>query len=97
MLRNLGPWTAGAINTVAFPSFSQLTGNWTNRIAEAKSQKVTDYLTPGLDSTVISGYAAQKDIILDLLSRQDVSAYELLNDNIGLLSVAAMHPLSRGR
>jgi choline dehydrogenase-like flavoprotein len=46
---------------------------------------------------VISGYAAQKDIITNQLGRADSSVCELLNDNVGLLSVAAMHPLSRGR
>ncbi|TGO15329.1 hypothetical protein BTUL_0041g00130 [Botrytis tulipae] len=91
-----GPWTAGAINTVAFPSLSQITSNWANIIANAENQGVTDYLVPGLDATVLSGYAAQKDLIVQLLNRSDVSAYELLNDNVGLMSVAAMHPLSRG-
>ncbi|KAM3065794.1 hypothetical protein ACMFMF_010722 [Clarireedia jacksonii] len=91
-----GPWTAGAINTVAFPSLTQITPNWANRVADMKSQLPSDYLTPGLDQSVISGYAAQKDIITNILGRADGSACELLNDNVGLLSVAAMHPLSRG-
>jgi choline dehydrogenase-like flavoprotein len=60
------------------------------------SQLTSEYLTPGLDQSVISGYAAQKDIIINQLSRADSSVCELLNDNLGLLSVAAMHPLSRG-
>ncbi|KAF7947702.1 hypothetical protein EAE96_008782 [Botrytis aclada] len=91
-----GPWTAGAINTVAFPSLSQITSNWANILANAENQGVTDHLVPGLDASVLSGYAAQKDLIVQLLNRSDVSAYELLNDNVGLMSVAAMHPLSRG-
>ncbi|TGO50535.1 hypothetical protein BCON_0181g00020 [Botryotinia convoluta] len=91
-----GPWTAGAINTVAFPSLSQITSNWANMLADAENQGVTDYLAQGLDVSVLSGYAAQKDLIVELLNRSDVSAYELLNDNVGLMSVAAMHPLSRG-
>ncbi|KAF5872476.1 putative gmc oxidoreductase protein [Botrytis fragariae] len=91
-----GPWTAGAINTVAFPSLSQVTSNWANMLSDAENQGVTDYLVPGLDASVLSGYAAQKDLIVELLNRSDVSAYELLNDNVGLMSVAAMHPLSRG-
>ncbi|TGO29386.1 hypothetical protein BPAE_0015g00300 [Botrytis paeoniae] len=95
-LTNAGPWTAGAINTVAFPSLSQITSNWANMLADAENQGVTDYLVPGLDASVLSGYAAQKDLIVELLNRSDVSAYELLNDNVGLMSVAAMHPLSRG-
>ncbi|KAK6600270.1 gmc oxidoreductase [Botrytis cinerea] len=91
-----GPWTAGAINTVAFPSLSQITSNWANMLTDAENQGVADYLVPGLDASVLSGYDAQKDLIVKLLSRSDVSAYELLNDNVGLMSVAAMHPLSRG-
>ncbi|KUJ06959.1 uncharacterized protein LY89DRAFT_790056 [Mollisia scopiformis] len=91
-----GPWTAGAINTVAFPSLPSISQNWTNMMTDASSQNTTLYLIPGLDRTVIAGYDAQKTILTDLLSRRDVGAYELLNDNIGLLAVAAMHPFSRG-
>ncbi|RAL65637.1 hypothetical protein DID88_005309 [Monilinia fructigena] len=69
---------------------------YANKTAAAENQGITDHLVPGLDASVISGYAAQKDLIVKLLNRSDVSAYELLNDNMGLLSVAAMHPLSRG-
>jgi choline dehydrogenase-like flavoprotein len=65
-------------------------------MADAENQFVTDYLPQGLDPSIISGYSAQKDLIIKLLNRSDVSAYELLNDNVGLLSVALMHPLSRG-
>ncbi|KAF8861777.1 hypothetical protein BDZ45DRAFT_647068 [Acephala macrosclerotiorum] len=91
-----GPWTAGAINTVAFPSLPSISQNWTNMMADASSQNTTQHLIPSLDRTVIAGYDAQKIILTDLLSRTDVSAYEILNDNVGLLAVAAMHPFSRG-
>ncbi|PQE13667.1 GMC oxidoreductase protein [Rutstroemia sp. NJR-2017a BVV2] len=95
-INKTGPWTAGAINTVAFPSLAQITPNWAERVADAMSQAASEHLTPGLDQSVISGYAAQKDIITNQISRADSSVCELLNDNVGLLSVAAMHPLSRG-
>lgn len=65
-------------------------------IADAESQSPTAYLLPNLDPTIIAGYQAQKDILVDLLGRSDASAYEILSDNIGLLSVAAMRTLSRG-
>ncbi|TVY39898.1 Dehydrogenase [Lachnellula subtilissima] len=91
-----GPWTAGAINTVAFPSLPSISKNWTNMIADAESQSPTAYLLPNLDPTIIAGYQAQKDILVNLLGRSDVSAYEILSDNIGLLSVAAVRTLSRG-
>ncbi|CZR63230.1 related to alcohol oxidase [Phialocephala subalpina] len=91
-----GPWTAGAINTVAFPSLPSISQNWTNMMDDAYSQNSTQYLISGLDRTIIAGYEAQTLILTALLSRTDVGAYEILNDNVGLLAVAAMHPFSRG-
>lgn len=91
-----GPWTAGAINTVAFPSLPSISLNWTNMMYDAANQSTSQHLLSGLDSTIIAGYEAQKAILVNFLSRPDVGAYEILNDNIGLLSVATMHPFSRG-
>ncbi|KAH9220253.1 hypothetical protein DL95DRAFT_358025 [Leptodontidium sp. 2 PMI_412] len=91
-----GPWTAGAINTVAFPSLPSISKNWTNMMADASNQVAAQHLTPGLDRTLIAGYEAQKRILVALISRDDVGAYEILNDNVGLLAVAAMHTFSRG-
>jgi choline dehydrogenase-like flavoprotein len=65
-------------------------------IADASSQNASKYLLPNLDPTIIAGYQAQKAVLVGLLNRSDVGAYEILSDNIGLLSVAAMHTLSRG-
>jgi len=65
-------------------------------MSDAANQSATQHLLPGLDATVIAGYEAQKAILVNLLSRTDVGAYEILNDNIGLLAVATMHPFSRG-
>ncbi|KAE9371208.1 GMC oxidoreductase [Stipitochalara longipes BDJ] len=90
------PWTAGAINTVAFPSLPSISQNWTNMVSDAKVQNTTQHLLLGLDATIINGYETQKAVLVDLLSRTDVRAYEILNDNIGLLAVATMHPFSRG-
>lgn len=63
---------------------------------DASNQSTSEFLIPGLDRTLLAGYEVQKTILIDLLSRTDVGAYELLNDNIGLLAVAAMRPFSRG-
>lgn len=65
-------------------------------MADASNQVAAQHLTPGLDRTLIAGYEAQKRILVALISRDDVGAYEILNDNVGLLAVAAMHTLSRG-
>ncbi len=65
-------------------------------MTDASSQTVAQHLLPGLDQTIIAGYEAQKRILVELISRNDVGAYEILNDNIGLLAIAAMHTFSRG-
>jgi len=65
-------------------------------MADASTQNATQYLLSGLDPTIVAGYQAQKTILVDLLSSTKVGSYELLNDNIGLLAVSAMHPFSRG-
>ena len=65
-------------------------------MADASNQNATQYLLPDLDSTVVAGYEAQKIVLVDLLSSTEVGSYELMNDNIGLLSVSTMHPFSRG-
>lgn len=65
-------------------------------MSDAANQTTTQHLLPGLDATVLAGYEAQKAILVNLISRKDVGAYEILSDNIGLLAVATMHPFSRG-
>jgi choline dehydrogenase len=92
----LGPWGAGAINAVAFPPRMSISMNWTDMMFDASNQIAAQHLIPGLDATIVAGYAAQKAILVELINRTNIGAYELLNDNIGLLSVAAMHPFSRG-
>jgi hypothetical protein len=66
-------------------------------MSDALNQNASQYLLPGLDPTLIAGYQVQKAILVDLLSRNDVGAYEILNNDIGLLAVAVMHSFSRGR
>jgi len=66
-------------------------------VTDALNQNPSQYLLPGLDPTLIAGYQAQKTKLVDLLSRNDVGAYEILNNDIGLLAVAVMHSFSRGR
>lgn len=65
-------------------------------MADAASQNPFDHLLPSLDPTIIAGYLAQRSVLVGLLSRRNVGAYELLNNDLGLLSVSVMHPFSRG-
>ena len=65
-------------------------------MADALSQNATQYLIQGLDSTIVARYNAQKTVFVDMLSSTSIGAYEILNDNMGLLAVSAMHTFSRG-
>lgn len=49
-----------------------------------------------LDPTLVAGYTAQKQSLVDRLARRNVAAYEIINNNAGSLTLAVMHPFSRG-
>ena len=44
----------------------------------------------------MNGFARQKQSLARRLGQQNVAAYEIINNNAGSLTVAVMHPLSRG-
>ena len=91
-----GPWTAGSPNALAFNPLSLITHDAGVIIANASGQGASDYLPPNLDPTIVAGYAAQKQSLVSRMGRDNVAAYEIINNNAGSLTVAVMHPLSRG-
>ncbi|MCJ1477632.1 hypothetical protein MMC13_006305 [Lambiella insularis] len=91
-----GPWTAGSPNALAFPPLPLISNNSVAILSNASSQGATDYLLPGLDSTVVAGFQAQKDSLVRRLGTTTSAAYEIINNNAGSLTVSVMHPLSRG-
>ncbi|MCJ1435604.1 hypothetical protein MMC27_004978 [Xylographa pallens] len=91
-----GPWTAGSPNALAFPPLPLISNNTDAILSNASSQSPTDYLLPGLDSTVIAGFQAQKQSLITRLGTTTSAAYEIINNNAGSLTVSVMHPLSRG-
>ncbi|MCJ1405765.1 hypothetical protein MMC11_008995 [Xylographa trunciseda] len=91
-----GPWTAGSPNALAFPPLPLISENTDAILSNASSQSPTDYLLPGLDSTVVAGFQAQKESLIARLGTTTSAAYEIINNNAGSLTVSVMHPLSRG-
>ncbi|KAI1201403.1 GMC oxidoreductase-domain-containing protein [Nemania serpens] len=87
-----GPWTATMVNAVAFPGLDQILSQVLHIILNETAQ----HLPPTYDATLRAGYAAQQTEIRSLLSRRDVSAYELMVTSWGQLAVSVMHTLSRG-
>src|SRR5579862_1335197 len=92
----LGPWTAGSPNGVAFPSLSSITNISTDILYSACNQPDDRYLAANLDKTVVAGFSDQKSALVRLLSSESVGAYEIINNNVGSLTVSIMHPFSRG-
>ncbi|KAI9884234.1 MAG: hypothetical protein M1823_003983 [Watsoniomyces obsoletus] len=91
-----GPWTAGSPNGVAFPSLADTSNLTAALMAAAASQPARQHLVAELEDTVVNGYAAQKDLLAQQLASRNNAAWEILNNNIGSLSVALMRPFSRG-
>ncbi|KAI9760701.1 MAG: hypothetical protein M1840_002349 [Geoglossum simile] len=91
-----GPWTAGSPNGVAFPSLSSITNISTDILHSAFNQSADQYLVANLDKTIVAGFSDQKSALVGLLSSDSVGAYEIINNNIGSLTVSIMHPFSRG-
>lgn len=63
---------------------------------EAATQTPQQYLTPDVDSSVLAGYARQQRLLAAALPQVTRAAYEIINANDGVLTVANMRPFSRG-
>ena len=92
----LGPWTAGSPNALAFPPLPLISNNSAAILASASDQSPTEYLVAGSHSTIVAGFTTQKQSLVRRLAQKNVAAYEIINNNAGSLTVAVMHPFSRG-
>ena len=91
-----GPLTTGAIDGVAFPALPYVT-NGSIAIPDAvAAQTPEQYLPTGIDPTVLAGYAIQHSLMVSALQDPTRAAYEIINANDGVLTVATMRPFSRG-
>ena len=91
-----GPWTAGSPNGLAFNPLPLISNNSASILRGAASQDPAQYLVQGTDPTLVAGFALQKQSLVQRLAQTHVASYEIINNNAGSLTVAVMHPLSRG-
>lgn len=91
-----GPYTAAAVDGVAFPSLPSLINGSNALSSTASAQSTSQYLPPNLDPSLVAGYAAQHTLLTSALSDPTRAVSEILNGNDGVLSVANMRPFSRG-
>ncbi|KAL8897572.1 MAG: hypothetical protein Q9207_007153 [Kuettlingeria erythrocarpa] len=92
-----GPWTAGSPNALAFNPLPLISNNSASILTGADNQDPTEYLPGDLDTTIIAGYTLQKQSLVRRLAETTVASYEIINNNAGSLTVAVMHPFSRGQ
>lgn len=91
-----GPFTTSAYDGVAFPSLPSVS-NQSDAIATlARGQMPELYLPENQDPGVVAGYSAQVSLLSNALQQSNRAAYEIINANNGVLTVANMRPLSRG-
>ena len=84
------------MNTVAFLSLRSISKNWTDMVFDAANQDVTKHLLSNIHPTLLDGYKLQRRLLVEFLRSPDIPSYEILSNNIGLLSVSGMHSFSRG-
>ncbi|KAL9013867.1 MAG: hypothetical protein Q9173_001465 [Seirophora scorigena] len=89
--------TAGSPNALAFNPLPLISNNSASILTAANDQDPTTYLPGGLDPTIIAGYTLQKQSLVRRLAETTVASYEIINNNAGSLTVAVMHPFSRGQ
>ena len=88
--------TTGAIDGVAFPALPYITNGSTAIPDAVAAQTPEQYLPAGIDTTVLAGYAQQHCLMAAALQDPTRAAYEIINANDGVLTVATMRPFSRG-
>ena len=73
-----------------------ISNNTESILSAANDQEPTEYLVSELDSSIVAGYVRQKQSLVQRLARRTTAAYEIINNNAGSLTLAVMHPFSRG-
>ena len=74
-----------------------ITNNSASILSGADDQDPTEFLPAGLDPTLVAGYTLQKESLVRRLAETNVASYEIINNNAGSLTLAVMHPFSRGQ
>ncbi|KAL8742857.1 MAG: hypothetical protein Q9190_004720 [Brigantiaea leucoxantha] len=89
------PYTGGS--SVTFLSLKSTSEKYQKIISDSKAVDLSAIAAAGSDPTVLAGYKAQSDILLDLYANDDVSVQETAFNGASFVPVAILKPLSRGR
>ena len=88
------PYYSGSI--VAFLPLQNVTKDHDSVIRAASEVGIDSVLPAGADGTILAGYKAQRDLILDLYRSAHATVQEVAFGGGNTVSIAMMKPLSRG-
>lgn len=88
------PYFGGS--TVAFLPLQNVTADYQDIITSASALNLSSILPTNTDSTIIAGYQAQIDILLDLYKSPHAAVEEVAWGGGNTVCVAMIRPLSRG-
>lgn len=88
------PYFGGS--SVAFLPLQNITTDYQDIIASASAINLTSLLPANVDHTVLAGYQAQLDILLDLYKSPHAAVEEIAWEGGNTVCVAMIRPLSRG-
>ncbi|KAF8538469.1 GMC oxidoreductase [Trichophaea hybrida] len=97
-----GTWTAGSPNSVAFLPLVNYTDASAAILSSYATQTTSDHLRVGLDSTIITGFAKQREVLLRHLATTKMASMEMIwlsgaNRRYQMpFSFSIQHPFSRG-
>ena len=88
------PYFGGS--SVAFLSLQNVTSDYQDIIASASAINLKSLLPSKTDNTILAGYQAQMDILLDLYKSPHAAVEEVAWEGGNTVCVAMIRPLSRG-
>lgn len=93
-----GPYTicGNSGNTVAFLPLPNVTESYESIIAFARSYSSKALFPPGTDHSIIRGYEAQRNLVLDLHGSTATSVQETAFSSGSVIPLTLIKPLSRG-
>jgi len=88
------PYLSGSI--VCYLALQNITNNAAQIIKSAAAVNLSAILPAGAESSLLAGYEAQRDIILDLYASIDATVQETAFGGGDVVPIAILKPLSRG-
>ncbi|KAF4549066.1 GMC oxidoreductase-like protein 1 [Elsinoe fawcettii] len=92
----LSSFSVGPQEAIVLPPLAQVSNRTTQLTAVIQSQSISEYLYSATDTTIITGYQAQRTLILEAILSTTRTFWEMIGSNEGGWAIVNRRPLSRG-